>query len=82
MLFAHVEVIPVIVPAAVGNVDKATVVEAAVPLPQVFVGVTCMVPPAVANDTVMLRVFVPFVMVAPTGNVQLYPVAVAMFGIE
>ena len=82
MLFAQVEVTPVIVPAAVGNVVIATLVEDGVPFPQVLVGVTCMVPPAVANDTVMLRVFAPFVMVAPVGKVQLYPVAVEMFGIE
>ena len=70
MLFAQVEVIPVMVPAAVGTVVTATVVEANVPFPQEFVGVTCMVPPAVAKDTVMLRVFAPFVMVAPVGIVH------------
>ena len=82
VLFAQVEATPVIVPVAVGADVTATVVEADVPLPQVFVGVTCMVPPDVANDAVILRVFVPFVMVAPAGKVQLYPVAFAMFGIE
>ena len=71
VLFAQVAVRPVIVPAAVGAVVTATDVEEGIPLPHVLVGVTWMVPPAVAKDTVIERVFAPLVMVAPEGKVQL-----------
>jgi hypothetical protein len=69
-LFAQVLVKPVIVPAAAGTVVSVTVVLAEVPLPQVFVGVTCIVPGVVENEAVMLFVFAPFVMVAPVGKDQ------------
>ena len=71
VLFAQVAVKPVIEPAAVGAVVTATAKDAGVALPHVLVGVTWMVPPAVAKDTVIERVFAPLVMVAPEGKVQL-----------
>ena len=42
-----------------------------VPLPQVLVGVTVMLPAVEAKLTVMLLVLVPAVIVAPVGTVQL-----------
>jgi hypothetical protein len=70
-LFTHVLASPVIVPAAVGTVVNDIVLEFDVPFPQVFVGVTCIAPAVVANETVMLFVFAPFVIVAPVGKDQL-----------
>ena len=65
--FGQTLTVPVIVPA-VGTVVSTIVLELAVPFPQVFVGVTCIAPAVVANETVMLFVFAPFVIVAPVGN--------------
>ena len=68
MLFAQVVVSPVIVPALAGAFSNDIALEFEVPFPQVFVGVTCIVPAVVANKTVMLFVFAPFVIVAPVGK--------------
>ena len=71
VLFAQVVAMPVIVPAADGTVVSETVLVLAVPLPHELVGVTWIVPLVVANETVMLFVFAPLVIVAPVGNTQL-----------
>ncbi len=57
-------------PAAEGNGFIVTGKEAAVPLPQVFVGVTVIFPAVEPNVTVMLMVPAPAVMVEPAGTVQ------------
>ncbi len=58
-------------PASVGIVFSVIAFALAVPLPQVFVGVTCTLPDVVAKETVIALVFVPPVIVAPAGSVQL-----------
>jgi hypothetical protein len=69
-------------PATPGALLTVIVREDGLPFPQLLVGVTEIVPPAVPKVTVILLVLAPDVMVAPAGTVQLYPAAPATGEIE
>jgi hypothetical protein len=60
----------VIVPGVGGTLLIVIDLEEAVPLPQLFFGVTVTLPPELPNVTVMVLVFCPEVMVAPEGTVH------------
>ena len=63
----------------IGVID--TVFVDAAPLPHVLIGVTCIVPPDVVKETVMLFVLAPFIMVTPAGTDHEYSVP-EILGIE
>jgi len=71
----QIGVFPVIVPGVAGVILTVIGKVAIVPFPQAFVGVTVISPDVEPIVTVMEFVFVPAVIVAPVGIVQVYPVA-------
>jgi hypothetical protein len=76
--------VPVIAPAAAGIELTVIYNEEDTPFPQSFVPYTVMFPDVAPAEklTVIVLVLAPPVIVAPGGNVQLYPVAFPMAGTE